>query len=161
MHPEILRREAPAILALFLVGAILGGLWVGYEPVSGDPDTMYRPIKSELARALREGRLPFWSDHFGLGVPLLAESHAAALYPLNLASYRLLDVPPAYRLGMWLHYVALAAAMYGYARCLGIKPWGGALAAVSFSLCGFLTSPSSHEPFYHALPYLPLALIVT
>src|SRR5437016_3123003 len=52
MLSETLRREGPLILALVLVGAILGGLLVGYEPVGGDPDRMYRPLKSELARAL-------------------------------------------------------------------------------------------------------------
>ena len=81
MLPETFRRERPLILALVLVGTILGGLLVGYEPVGGDPDRMYRPLKSELARALDEGRLPFWSDRFGLGVPLVAESHVAAFYP--------------------------------------------------------------------------------
>ena len=56
----------------------MGGLLVGYEPVGGDPDRMYRPIKAELASSLRQGALPFWSDKLGLGVPLVAESHAAA-----------------------------------------------------------------------------------
>ena len=82
-------REAPLFLALVVVGGILGGLLVGYEPVGGDPDRLYRPLKSELARALHEGRLPFWSDRFGLGVPLVAESHVAAFYPPNLVLYSL------------------------------------------------------------------------
>src|SRR5690349_15431999 len=84
------RRGAPLLLALALVGTTLGGLLVGYEPVGGDPDRMYRPLKSELARALAEGRLPFWSARFGLGVPLVAESHVAAFYPPNLVLYRVL-----------------------------------------------------------------------
>ena len=89
--PEILSRavpHAPLLLALALVGAVLGGLLVGYEPVGGDPDRLYRPLKSELARAVREGRLPFWSSRFGLGIPLIAESHVAAFYPPNLVLYR-------------------------------------------------------------------------
>ena len=158
MLHETLRRERPLILALILVGTILGGLLVGYEPVGGDPDRMYRPLKSELARRLDEGRLPFWSHRFGLGVPLIAESHVAAFYPPNLVLYRLLDVSTAYRLSMWLHYLALVATTYFYARCLGIAPWGGAMAAVTFTLCGFQAIHSSHEPFYCLMPYLPLAL---
>ena len=39
-------------------------------------------IKTELARALRQGRLLFWSNDLGLGVPLVAESHVAAWTPL-------------------------------------------------------------------------------
>ena len=118
---------------MLLVGIVLGGLLVGYEPVGGDPDRLYRPLKSELARSLAAGELPFWSDRFGLGVPLVAESHVAAFYPPNLLLYRVFDVSTAYRLSMWLHYVALVATTYGYARCLKLSPWGSALAGVAFS----------------------------
>ena len=155
---EFWRRGRPLLLALLLVGTLLGGLLVGYEPVGGDPDRMYRPLKSELARALRDGTLPFWSDRFGVGLPLVAESHVAAFYPPNLVLYGTLDVGSAYRLAMWLHYVGLAAATYFYARTLEITPWGAALASVSFTLCGFQAIHSSHEPFYCLIPYLPLAL---
>jgi hypothetical protein len=153
-----LRREFPLACALLAVGTILSGLLVGYEPTGGDPDRLYRPLKTELARALRAGRLPFWSDRFALGAPLVAESHVAAFYPPNLALYRFLEVSTAYRLAMWFHYLALAAATYGYARNLGILPWGGAVAALAFTLCGFMTIHSSHEPFYQLMPYLPLSL---
>ena len=46
MFSETYRREYPLILALLLVGTILGGLLVGYEPVGGDPDRLYRPLKT-------------------------------------------------------------------------------------------------------------------
>ena len=65
------RLATPCAVACLIVGAVLGGLLVGFEPIGADPDSMYRPIKAELARTLRQGRLPFWSDHFGLGVPLV------------------------------------------------------------------------------------------
>jgi hypothetical protein len=152
------KREAPLGMAVALVGAVLGGLLVGYEPVGGDPDRLYRPLKSELARSLAVGKLPFWSERFGLGVPLVAESHVAAFYPPNLLLYRAFDVSAAYRLSMWLHYVALVATTYGYARCLKVSPWGSAISGVAFSLCGFQAIHSSHEPFYCIIPYLPAAL---
>jgi hypothetical protein len=148
------------IFSLVLVGTILGGLLVGYEPVGGDPDRMYRPLKTELARALRDGQLPFWSERFGLGVALVAESHVAAFYPPNLVLYKFLDVSTAYRLSMWLHYLALVATTYGYARSLGVSPWGSSLTSLAFTLCGFQAIHSSHEPFYLLIPYLPLALML-
>ncbi len=151
-------RAAPLALAMALVGTALGGLLIGYEPVGGDPDRLYRPLKSELSRSLASGELPFWSNRFGLGVPLIAESHVAAFYPPNLVLYRLFDVSTAYRLSMWLHYVALLATTYAYGRSLRLSPWGSALAGIAFSLCGFQTIHSSHEPFYCLMPYLPLAL---
>lgn len=145
--------------AVASVGVVLAPLLLGFEPVGGDPDRIFRPIKAELARALRDGRLPLWSDRFGLGVPLLAESHAAALYPPNHLLYRALDVSAAYRLAMWSHAVLAAAATFAYGRALGLTPWGSALAGLAFALCGFQAIHSSHEWAYHALAFLPMVLL--
>ncbi len=143
---------------LCLAAALLAGLLIGIEPVGGDPDRLYRPIKTELARALAEGRLPFWSDRLGLGFPMVAESHAAAFYPPNWLLYGLLPVPAAYRIAMFLHYLLLVAATFAYARRLEISASGAALAALSFGFCGFQAIHSSHETIYHALAYLPVCL---
>lgn len=153
------RVSVPWLSACLAVGLTLGGLLVGFEPVGGDPDRIFRPIKEELGRSPRDGSLPFWSDRFGLGVPLVAESHVAAFYPLNMLIYRLLNVSTAYRLSMWFHYVLLVSTTYAYAKALGITPWGAAIASLAFALCGFQAIHSSHEWAYHTLAYLPLALL--
>jgi hypothetical protein len=121
---------------------------------------MYKPIKFELARSLAVGGLPFWSNHFGIGVPIVAESHVAAFYPPNWLLYRVFDVHTAYRVAMWLHWFALAATTFAYARTLGISQPGSVLAAVSFTLCGFQAAHIVHEPFYHLMPYMPLCLLL-
>lgn len=154
------RSTRPVLAAATIVGVLLGGLLIGLEPVGSDPDQMYRPVKQELARSLAAGEIPYWSDRLGVGVPLVAESHIAAFYPFNRVYYRYLDVDTAYRLAMWLHYVALAFATYAYARTLKVVPAGAAVAAVAFTLCGFQATHAIHEPFYHVLPYLVLALIL-
>ncbi len=143
-----------------VAGVVLGLTQTGLSPVGGDPEMMYQPIKTELARSLAVGRLPFWSDRLGLGTPLVAESHVAAFYPPNWLLYRLWNVRTAYRIAMWLHFLALAAATFAYARCLQISQAGSALAAVSFTLCGFQAVHAIHEPFYHVMPYLPLCLLL-
>jgi hypothetical protein len=148
----------PLLVSTVLAGLSLGVLFLGIEPIGSDPDQMYRPIKQELARALGEARLPYWSERLGLGVPLVAESHVAAFYPPNWLLYQALSVEAAYRLAMWLHHVALAAATYFYARTLGIQPWGAALAGLAFTLCGFQAIHAIHEPFYQITPYLCLIL---
>ena len=153
------RVQAPLLALVAVVGLSLGGVCVGYVPVGADPDVMYKPIKTELARALARGELPFWTDRLGLGVPLAAESHVAAFYPLNLVAYRLLDVERGYHGIMWLCFLALAATTYAYARELGLSPWGAAVAGLSFTLGSFSAAHAVHEPFFNALPYLPLALI--
>jgi hypothetical protein len=84
----------------------------------------------------------------------------AAFYPPNWVFYRVLDVPIAFRLSEWLHYLALAAATYAYARELGLTPWGCTTAAIGFSLCGFQAIHAVHEPFYTLMPYMPLCLLL-
>ena len=129
---RIMRRQhAPLLLAAALVGTVLGGLLVGYEHLlAADPDRLYRPLKSRAGPGVRaKDDCLFWSHRLGLGVPLVAESHVAAFYPPNIVLYRVLDVPTAYRLSMWLHYLALVATTYFYARGLGVLPWGAAMAA--------------------------------
>ncbi len=148
------------LLGPLIVGMVLSPLLLGvWRPVGGDPDRLFRPVKAELAQSLRIGELPFWSDRLGLGFPLLAESHAAALYPPNWLLYRLLDVDRAYDLAMWAHHVALASAVALYARGLGITPQGAALSAVAVALSGFLSIHASHEWAYHALLYAVLVLL--
>ena len=151
---------SPFSVSLLIVGLLLCPLLIGIEPIGGDPDMMYRPIKFELAQHLRQGVLPYWSDHFGLGVPLIAESHVAAFYPPNWVFYHVLAVPISFRLSEWLHYLALAAATYAYARELDLTPWGCATAAIGFSLCGFQAIHAVHEPFYTLMPYVPLCLLL-
>lgn len=153
-------RNRSACWTLALAATILGGLLVGIEPVGGDPDRMYRPIKAELARTMAEGLSPFWSDNLGVGFPLAAEGHAAAFYPPNQVFYRVLTVPAAYRLSMFLHYLLMVGATFAYARSLRLSPQGAALGALSFTFCGFQSIHSSHEVFYHAVAYLPLCLFL-
>jgi hypothetical protein len=160
MIAALRRLFSPAVATAALAGLLVGGLLLGFEPVGGDPDRMYRPLKQELARSLASGRFPYWADHFGLGMPLVAESHVASFYPLNWLLYAGGHVTLAYRISMWLHYVFLACTTYAYARFLKISKWGAAIAAISFTYCGFQAIHSSHEPFYHALPFMPLAVLL-
>jgi hypothetical protein len=133
---------------------------LGFAPLGNDPEILYRPIKLELARSLAAGTLPYWSDRMGLGVPLVAESHAAAFYPPNWLFYRVCNVATAYQLLMGLHVLALFGTTFAYARVLGISRLGSVIASVSFALCGFQAAHALHEPFYQLMPYLPLCLLM-
>ena len=49
------RDHAPLVLAVALVGTVLGGLLVGYEPVGGDPDRLYRPLEERAGPRAQGG----------------------------------------------------------------------------------------------------------
>ncbi|MGC1722347.1 MAG: hypothetical protein WA746_25460 [Isosphaeraceae bacterium] len=55
MHWTFRRLLCPAVVTVGLAGLLVGGLLVGFEPVGGDPDRLYRPLKEEFARFLARG----------------------------------------------------------------------------------------------------------
>ena len=153
------RRSLFALLAAVTTVAIaLGALPLGFAPIGDDADRLYKPLKTELARDLRAGIEPWWSDRFGLGFPLIAESHIAAFYPPNRLFYRVLDVPTAARFSLWVHALLLVSTTFLYARFLKISPTGSAFAGVVFALCGYFSAHVIHEPHVHVLSYMPLIL---
>jgi hypothetical protein len=162
LHPTVLKiTDSRWVLgAVGVVGIVLSPVLIGFGPLVGDPELMYQPIKGELARALSAGTLPFWSNRFGLGIPLIAESHVAAFYPPNWFFYRLWDVPTAYRITLYAHMLMLTCFTYLYTNKLGVNRPGSSLAAISFTLCGFQAVHAVHEPFYHLMPYVPLCLLL-
>ena len=123
LHPAVLQTTDNRWIfaAVGVVGIVLSPVLIGFGPLVGDPELMYQPIKGELARALSAGNLPFWSNRFGLGIPLIAESHVAAFYPPNWFFYRLWDVPTAYRLTLYLHMLMLTCFTCLYTRILGVS----------------------------------------
>jgi hypothetical protein len=52
--------------------------------IQGDLIQLIAPSQAEVRRAFAEGRLPFWNDRVGAGMPLLADPQAQVLQPLVL-----------------------------------------------------------------------------
>ena len=143
------------------MGTLLFPLLVGIEPVGGDPDLMYRPIKQELAQACVKGGYPTGATTSASACPWWPRAMSPRFIRPTGCFYRLFEVATAYRLSMWLHFVALAAATYAYARVTRAVPVGEpSLAALGFSLCGFQAVHAVHEPFYTLMPYVPLCLLL-
>ncbi len=157
---QLLGGEAPLFLAVALVGVVLGGLLVGIEPTGGDPDRLYRPLKSELAgpgggaAALLERtiRARGSAGRGESGGRALSAQHCVLPDPRRRAGIPALDVDSLS--GAGCHHVLSTR-----------RSWDGLLgkrlAGVSFTLCGFQAIHASNEPFYTLMPYLPLALCLS
>src|SRR5437660_10112684 len=65
----------------------------------------YWPTRLVANEAWRAGELPLWNRYSMAGVPLLADLHAAILYPPNLLAL-LMSFPRAYAWLLALHHVA-------------------------------------------------------
>ena len=131
------RLATPGLAAVAAVGMALGGLLVGYEPVGGRPRPDLPADQGRAGPGPARGPAALLERPLRPGRAAGGREPRRGLLPAQLVLYRLLDVAAAYRLSMWLHYPALAADDLPYARRSGLTPWGGALAAVAFTLCGF------------------------
>ncbi len=122
----------------------------------GDTLLYIYPYWTAAAAALRAGHLPLWNPTLFMGAPFLANSQAGLLYPLNWPLWLLFDTPSAASLSIVLHLWLAAAFCYGFARAgLRLRRSAAWLAAVLFSLGGYLTAQVEHVNQLQGLAWLP------
>lgn len=112
----------------------------GERPRTQEVDAWIEPFRAYQAATLKDGRLPLWAPHIGLGFPILAESESGVLYPLNLLVFWAL--PPREGelvLGLLRTFLAGAAA-YACARVFRIGAAGGLLCATVWMFNGIVVS---------------------
>ena len=121
----------------------------------------FYPWRFLTVESIRGGTIPLWNPHQALGIPLLANSQSAPIYPFHW----LLAVPGpgdlAARLD-WLAFLHLMLAglfTYALARQLGCRPATAALAGVTYQLAGFSTMWLSLPSFLEVSCWLPLVLL--
>lgn len=131
--------RAPLVVAaaLALTALFWPSLWQGGGLIGGDVYHYYLPQKAFYAECLRGGTLPFWNNRIGNGYPQLAESQTGALYPLNLALYRWLDLNTAYNASTLWHYCMAFVGCWLLARQINLAPLAAALAALVFTYSWF------------------------
>jgi hypothetical protein len=147
-----------ALVALALVGypLLLGRVYNG-----GDITRLYLPQRVELARALRQGRLPWWTPRMGLGYPLLAGGEMGALYPPNWLIYGLLPAETGLTVSITLHYFWAALGMAYLSRTWG-RSWTAALlAGVTLAFGGFVGAHLSHISMLTVASWTPWLLAAT
>jgi hypothetical protein len=116
----------------------------------------FYPLHQYAADALRAGRFPLWSPEVFLGAPFFANAQTGVLYPLNVV-FLLFAVPAAYTVSLWLHTWLAGAFTYLFARRrLDLGVAGALVAALAFSLGGFMTGLAGHLNQLQAAAWLPL-----
>lgn len=155
--------KCPDVIALiFLVAWRL----LYYLPVTlgqrvfsgGDVLWLFLPIRTELTRALIEGRLPLWTPALQAGFPLFAEGEVAALYPVNLIFHRLLAAPVALSHTILFHLAWASIGMYLFCRAFGLRSASALLAGFVFGAGGFMTAHIMHSPHIAVASWLPWLL---
>jgi hypothetical protein len=119
----------------------------------------FYPYRDAVAEALRAGRLPLWNPYLFMGAPLLANSQAAALYPLHWP-FLWLDAPRQVAWSIVLHVWLAAAGTFLFARrAMGLSLPAALVAGAALGLGGFLGAQAEHVNQLNASAWLPWLLL--
>ncbi|MFN8588143.1 MAG: YfhO family protein [Candidatus Eisenbacteria bacterium] len=151
-------------IVLVALGVVLAGLALFAGPLAQrgaffyrDVPRQYEPIQHQVGRALSHGELPLWNSSTQSGVPLLANVHAGALYPLNLAHLALTPAT-AYAWLVWAHWVSLVLGAFVLLRGL-VRTTPALLAAGALGASGIVLSATTYLPYLEATSWLPWILV--
>ena len=148
-------------LVMVLVGPLLlfGPMLLRGEVLYwGTPMLQFVPWHRFALETFRLGEIPLWNPMLGMGAPLLANLQSAVLYPPNLLLW---IVGPELGHGylVVLHLLIAAVGMMLLARKLGLGALGQMVAAVTFSLSGFMVARAWFISINHAAAWLPWILL--
>jgi len=136
---------------LFLFRDVLSGDEALY---ARDVFHQYWPLRTHVVEALRAGHLPLWDDGSQGGMPLLANIHAAALYPPNFI-YQLVSFATGYGWLVALHVVALAWGVSALLSASGRASVGAAVAALLFAGSAPVLGLTAFGPNLMGLAWVP------
>jgi hypothetical protein len=147
--------------AVAVLAAMLAWLWPigigGKMPVGGDVTQFFLGLMGFLSDSLRAGQIPAWNDLWGYGFPGLAESQMGVYYLPHALLYRNLNTETAYVVSLVLHTLWGALGLFWASRRMGISAVGSALAAFSWSACGFFLIHLAHPWGYTTGCWMPWA----
>jgi hypothetical protein len=150
----------PIALFLFTLAFFYRQITTDFVLARGDTFAYFYPYWQARSEALMAGRLPLWSPHLFMGVPLLANSQLGTFYPLNwlVAPLPLLE---AMRLSMVLHVGWALAGAYVLARSAARLDRLPALtAAIVFAFGGYMLGRVEQINQLQGLSWLPWLLLI-
>jgi hypothetical protein len=152
-------RLYPTVLLLPFSVLILFYFW---EPlthsvifIERDLPVFFFPPLKVWTEAIKSGEFPLWNPYSFGGQPLLASLQTAVLYPPNILLL-LLPLEFAFNLTIVLHFFLAGCFIFLLCRRLGGSTGAGALAALSFSLGGFLLSVHNVLSTLQSVTWAPL-----
>ncbi|MBF5044746.1 YfhO family protein [Aggregicoccus sp. 17bor-14] len=151
---------APLGLCLLASAALFGATLVGARSFFyRDVLHYYWPTHEAMADAWRALELPLWNPSVSAGLPLLADLHAATLYPPNLLSLWL-PFPLAYAWLLVFHHVLGGLGVFAFLRRLTGDGGAAAGGALAWMLSGYVIGLSYAGPLMAGAAYVPWVLLV-
>lgn len=138
-----------------LILIVYAQLWIpGLVLIKRDAFQFFLPIKQYIIERLSSGELPQWFPYEGLGRPLLAIPVTGVFHPFTLL-YWLFPVHDAYRISTLLSCLIGAAGTYLLGRVLRFSPAGAMIAAIGFSISGYVVSLTENIVYLYSTCALP------
>lgn len=125
--------------------------------VTSDCTFSYFPRRVFATRMIRQGEIPFWNPHQFCGTPFLAAFQTAVFYPVNVPLY-LFDPPAQMDLFIYLHFLVAVVFTYLLGKKLGLSRGASAVAALTFTFCGFMVTRYGQPTFISTASWLPALL---
>ncbi len=150
-------------MAVVLVIAIIyfGEVLLGRVYYGGDIARQYIAQRIVLAKSLRQGALPWWSPHVGIGYPMLAEGEIGALYPPNWIIALLFSPELGVSLSILLHHLLGGIGLYLYTRSLGLSKGASCLGGLVWTIGGFNVAHLNHVGIISVTAWLPWAFLLS
>lgn len=128
----------------------------------GDQDAVFWffPAYKFVVECISKGVMPFWTPYQYSGVPIFARWQAGMLDPFNWLHFA---GPTSQTLtfSFLLAFAVAMVSMWWYARLIGLGRRAGMVAAIVYSLNGFVVARTLYPVFIHVIALAPLVLAIT
>lgn len=114
------------------------------------------PWQRYITRSLQSGQVPLWNPYSYTGVPFVANAQSAVFYPLHWPAF-VFPTMRVFTLAILLKILLAGLFMTVFLRGIGCSTTPCVVGAVSFALCGFMTSWLGYA-HTNAAVFLPLLM---
>lgn len=150
-----------SVCFLFYIYLFLPEPSLFFTPDLGRSDIIHYNLakRTLLGQALKDHRLPLWTDRIGTGVSLIGEGQIATYNMINLLLFYLFPTILAFNLA-YVFYSALAAVgIFVLARYLGFSRFTAIFTAFVFISSGFFIFRITHINLFAASAFLPFIFL--
>lgn len=124
-----------------------------------DSAYLYYPLFKWIGTQWAAGDIPLWNPYDQFGVPVVADGSSSVFYPGKLIFWlRFLSYESRYGVYLAIHVLIAAASCYWFARRLGCRQGGAALAAISYAFGGSVLFQVCNVIYLVGAAWLPAAL---
>jgi len=119
------------------------------------------PRKFLLSEALKNNKLPLWTDNLSSGYPLFAEGETGAINPVNLFLFKFFPPEVAFNIGYIVIFFTTAVGTYLFSRYFGLTALPSLFTATVFAFSGWHISQISHFDHLQTISFLPFVFLIT